>query len=86
MPEKRKGVEEVIIQSENVPIRAENFDDAVSSPREAIRNKLKTCDCYIGIFDTKWGHVPADNNPYKLSVQSLAMRRPERPRAESPRL
>lgn len=63
----RKRVADIITESENVPIMAENIMD-IGSPKEIIEQKIDNCDCYLGIFDRRWGYIPLDDNPGKLSV------------------
>ena len=66
----RKKVADIITESENVPIMAENIMD-IGNPKEIVEQKIDDCDCYLGIFDRRWGYIPADNNPEKLSVTAI---------------
>jgi hypothetical protein len=75
----RKNVADIITKSENVPIMAENIVD-VGSPKEIIEQKLDECDCYLGIFDRRWGYVPPDDNPEKLSVTAIEYQRAKKNR------
>lgn len=47
----------------------------VGSPKEIIEQKIHDCDYYLGIFDRRWGYVPPDNNPEKLSVTAIEYQR-----------
>jgi hypothetical protein len=47
----------------------------LGSPKEVIERKIDECDCYLGIFDKRWGYVPPDNNPEKLSVTAIEYQR-----------
>jgi hypothetical protein len=49
--EVRKKISVTVVESENVPIMAENFVNVTNSPRYVIESKVDECDAYIGIFD-----------------------------------
>jgi curved DNA-binding protein CbpA len=70
----RKKVADIITESENTPIRAENVM-GLGSPKEVLEKKIDDCDAYLGIFDTRWGYIPRDNNPEKLSVTAIEYQR-----------
>ena len=76
----RKSIAEIITESENVPVMAENFMEINKTPKEAIESKVDECDCYIGIFDKQWGFIPTKNNPSKLSVTAIEYERARRNR------
>jgi len=68
--EVRDEVANVITKSENVPILAEKILSDKPS-KKTIEEIVKKSDYYIGIFHEKWGWVPPDDNPEKLSVTAL---------------
>jgi hypothetical protein len=70
----RKKVADIVTESENTPLIAENVMD-LGSPKEVIERKIDECDRYLGIFDKRWGYVPPDNNPEKLSVTAIEYQR-----------
>jgi|GEM_PF-1731451 hypothetical protein len=70
----RKKVADIITESENTPIMAENVMD-LGSPKEVIEKKIDECDAYLGIFDARWGYIPPDNNPETLSVTAIEYQR-----------
>ena len=37
----------------------------------ACQGDVVTCDVYIGIFAWRYGHIPKDNNPERLSVTEI---------------
>jgi hypothetical protein len=49
---------------------AENFI-GVNTVKKLIEEKIKSCDAYIGIFHERWGYIPIDNNPNRLSVTAI---------------
>lgn len=77
--DQRKKVADIITESEHTPIMAENIMD-VGSPKEIIERKIDECDCYLGIFDRKWGYVPPENNPEKLSITAIEYHRSKKNR------
>ena len=76
----RTRIANIITESENVPIMAENFVETGKTPKETIESKIDECDGYIGIFDQKWGSIPQKNNPTKLSVTAIEYERARRNR------
>jgi len=48
------------------PITARN-----ETPREVCLGLVRDCDIYVGIFKSKYGYVPEENNPEKNSVVVL---------------
>lgn len=78
LPGIRKCIADIITESENVPVMAENFMETDKTPKEAIESKVDECDCYIGIFDKMWGSIPLQNNPSKLSVTAIEYERARR--------
>jgi hypothetical protein len=66
----REKILRTIIQTENLPIMAENFMET-GSPKEVIETKIDECDCFIGILHKKWGYVPLEGNPQRLSVTAI---------------
>ena len=75
----RKKVADIITESENAPIMAENVMD-LGSPKEVIERKIDDCDSYLGIFDRRWGYIPPDNNPENLSVTAIEYQRSKKNR------
>lgn len=75
----RKKVADIIIESENMPIMAE-FIMEIGSPKEIIEEEIDACDCYLGIFDKKWGYIPPNNNPDNLSVSAIEYERAKKKR------
>ena len=69
LEKERKAVAD-IIRRDHVAKMSEKFLGNESS-KELIKRELRGCDCYIGIFDKRWGTVPKDDNPEKLSITAL---------------
>jgi hypothetical protein len=71
----RRKIAEIVSQTENVPVMAENMMPVDRSPKEAIEARLDECDCYIGIFHKRWGSIPRKDNPEELSATAIEYKR-----------
>lgn len=67
----RDAVSDVISQLEQAPIRMEFFTARNQSPEEVCLTEVSKCDIYIGLFGKRYGFVPSEENPEKLSVVAL---------------
>ncbi|MGC2668604.1 MAG: DUF4062 domain-containing protein, partial [Candidatus Nitrosopolaris sp.] len=75
LQEERHKIAIEIMKSENVPIMAEYMINVLDRPRGALEKKVDGCDGYLGVFHKKWGWVPENDNPSKLSVTALEYER-----------
>lgn len=66
----RRNVADAVVNSQNIPIRAEETIHVLKSPRKVIEDLVDGCDGYVGIFHKKWGFVPLIDNPKRLSIRS----------------
>ncbi len=71
LKEERSIIKDIITGSGNVPIMSEMTIDIHNRPRKAIERQIERCDCYIGVFHSRWGYVPITDNPEKLSVTAI---------------
>ena len=52
-------------------VHAESFVARSESPREVCLDEVRNSHVYIGIFKNKYGYIPEDNNPQRVSVVVL---------------
>jgi hypothetical protein len=67
----RKKIADIISDTGNVPVLAEKIIEVRKSPRKVLEKKVKECHAYIGIFHKKWGYIPKNDNPEKLSITAM---------------
>ena len=70
LSEIRKKIQEIIIETENIPIMGENLIGS-NTVKKLLEEKIKSCHAYIGIFHEKWGYIPTKDNSEKLSVTAI---------------
>ena len=66
----RDAIRDTILSSDNKPEMAE-YTVSDQPPVDTINEIVDKSQCYIGIFEQKWGWVPPKNNPKELSVTAL---------------
>jgi hypothetical protein len=71
LQKERHKIAHEVTRSANIPIMAENMFDVINTPRKALEKKVDECNGYIGVFHKKWGYVPTNDNPDKLSVTAI---------------
>ena len=67
----RNAVSEAVNQFEAIPIRMELFTARSESPEEVCVEEVSRCGVYVGIFGERYGFVPSEDNPDKLSAIAL---------------
>lgn len=66
----REAIKNMVIMSGNYPVMAEYRLSGRSVIGE-LEQMVEDSDCYIGVFSERWGDVPADNNPGRLSMTAM---------------
>lgn len=66
----REAIKNVVLMSGNHPVMAENRLSGLSVMEE-VKRMVDDSDCYVGVFSERWGDVPPDNNPCKLSMTAM---------------
>ena len=67
----RNAINEVANQIEAIPVKMELFTARNESPEEVCLEEVSNSDCYIGIFGDRFGFVPPEDNPDRLSVTAI---------------
>src|SRR6185437_16115440 len=71
----RDAAAQAVAQANCQVLRSEDFGALPISPREACFEGVDEADVVVALFAKRWGYVPADSNPRKLSVTALEVER-----------
>lgn len=66
----REAIKNVVLMSGNYPVMAESRLSGLSVMEE-VKKMVDDSDCYVGVFSERWGDVPSDDNPGRLSVTAM---------------
>src|SRR5205807_3174080 len=75
LPEHRKEILDACMRQSMFPIMMEHLP---ASDAEAISASLKLvneADIYVGVFAHRYGYVPKENNPQKISITEMEYNR-----------
>jgi hypothetical protein len=75
LKKEREDIALEVFLSQNFPIIAERVINVIDSPRGTLEKLVDECDGYIGVFHRRWGYVPEEVNPNKLSIAAIEYER-----------
>jgi hypothetical protein len=71
LEEERNKIASEIMRSQYIPIMAEFVFNVRDNPKETLEKEFDKCDGYIGVFHKRWGYVPENDNPERLSITAI---------------
>ncbi|HJT47611.1 MAG TPA: DUF4062 domain-containing protein [Nitrososphaeraceae archaeon] len=71
LEEERNKIAIEIMRNQHIPIMAEFVFNVRNNPKETLEKEFNKCDGYIGIFHKRWGYIPKNDNPEKLSITAI---------------
>jgi hypothetical protein len=75
LAEERRKIAWEVMRSGNIRVMAEIIKNVLDAPRVALVKEIDKSDGFIGVFHKRWGNVPENNNPNKLSVTAIEYER-----------
>ncbi len=75
LPDHRKGVEEACLRQGMFPMMMEHMPAADADAIAESLRMVDEADIYLGIFAQRYGYVPKENNPQRLSITEMEYNR-----------
>lgn len=75
LPEHRKQVLDACLRQEVLPIRMEDLPAQNVTADVASLEMVDRADIYIGVFAHRYGYIPNENNPEKISISEMEYNR-----------
>ncbi|HXF38114.1 MAG TPA: DUF4062 domain-containing protein [Blastocatellia bacterium] len=75
LPDHRKGVEEACLRQGMFPMMMEHLPAADADAISESLRMVDEADIYLGIFAQRYGYVPKENNPRRLSITEMEYNR-----------
>jgi len=75
LPDHRKGVEEACLRQGMFPMMMEHMPAADADAIAESLRMVDETDIYLGIFAQRYGYVPKENNPRRLSITEMEYNR-----------
>ncbi|MFN0300445.1 MAG: DUF4062 domain-containing protein [Burkholderiales bacterium] len=75
MKECREAILSVLRAQKHQPVGMEDYTAESSRPLDKCLRDVANCDAYVGIFGWRYGFVPKDGNPERLSITELEYRK-----------
>ena len=73
--EHRKAVAQILRKMNKIVVSMEDYTASDERPLDKCVADVAACDIYVGLFAFRYGFIPAQGNPEKLSITELEFNR-----------